>query len=233
MNQLFIKESMLPCFRDKQVTGLIRLISGDNIIPTKRYSKIGFDGDILYVSEPGSLIDEGDSKIWVRSDGTAVRMSKNISTEVMWSQGQQSATALITEVDAKGMPAWASRYWLKILSVSTPIRVQELTDAQIESLGIIKKSDTEFIWGDDRLTTSPDAEYSDAFQYLWDLYYGNWRKERRSVDGAAPRFVSYPYDESIPRPNGLVVKSGGYEYAEYSNPFVTFYEVEQLDQAQV
>lgn len=221
-NGLFVRPTQLKSFADGETTGVIKQIFGEPE-QGKRYSRIGYEGDILYVCEPGKFIKDGSAYIYVRQDDTAVKSESHTIKEIK-REGYAASEGEIFLPES--MPTWAARYLFQIKWVSYPIHIQDLSDAQIMSLGIrIDKVEGNMCHahcGEEKyqFVSVGKRNLKEAMKMMWNYNFGSFKK-------SGTDFISYRYDnEPFEMPNDRITKLKGFSYKVYHNPFITYYELE-------
>lgn len=216
---LFVWPGAIPYIEDGTIRSVVRIITSSKVDMTKQYTRIGYVGDLWYILEDGRMEDDN---LYVRKDGSAALHKDHKTTEVIPNKKYIDIPER-HNVKAQDMPVWAARYWCRIVDVSYPIKVQELSDDQIMSLGIKQINRNQFEYAGDMYSATTFAE---AFKIHWNIYYGKWKR----VKGAnGDFFASYPYDDDLmPMPNNLVNTARGMKFLNSPNPFVTVYQFEKF-----
>ena len=89
-----------------------------------------------YIPEQGRYVDSS-GQLFIFSDDTAIKRVGSRGVEIIPPVRYEDAAI---KVHAKDMPAWAARTWVEITEVIQPRRVQQLSEADILSIGFSKSS---------------------------------------------------------------------------------------------
>lgn len=218
---LFVRNTQLSSFAKGETTAVIKQIFGEPDL-NKRYSRIGYEEDLLYVCEPGKFIKDGNAYIYIRADKTAVKSENHTLKEISSASFDES---IGESVLSEAMPKWAARYWFQIKWMSYPIRIQSLSNTQIEALGVrIDNIDGKMCYahcGDEKFQfVAGKNNLQEVMKLLWNTNFGSFKKTGTDL-------IAYRYDdEKFDMPSERISKIKGYRHIVETNPYITFYQLE-------
>ena len=195
--------------------------------PNKRYSRIGFENDLIYVCEPGKLIKQGNALIVVRNDNTAIKSENRVAKNIPYHEDYDEIKDA-EEFDSEAMPIWAARFYFKIDWVSYPIKIQDLSETQIKSLGfyVAEEKDNSIIIksGEEVYTFKKKKNaFKEVMKLMWNVNYGNFKRLQDN-------YVCYRYDdEKFEIPNSVINRYKGKQYIINTNPNITYYRLIPID----
>ena len=189
----------------------------DPVEQGKKKSRYGYEGDMWYIPEQGRYVDSS-GQLFIFSADTAIKRVGLRGVEIIPPVRYEDAAI---KVHAKDMPVWAARTWVEITEVIQPRRVQQLSEADILSIGFRDLGYGEYSIGEQVISGASDLVT--VFSLWWNDNMGGWRVINKG--GVPNKLVCYPYADGM---NVRPYPHSSLERTEFPNPWVISYALKLL-----